>query len=99
MLYDITAKGFNRRVIVTAPTFGGGVFVQVAASCAHGSKVTVTPAGVFRVIRTVWAADHLPVVLVLEPLRPVPATLVAHQQGRVVGVLRLDFPKAEISGS
>ena len=32
---------------------------------------------------------HLPVVLVLEPLRPVPATLVAHQQGRVVGVLRL----------
>ncbi len=96
-LYDITAAGFKRGLIVTAPTPGGGVFVQVAESCDHGSKVTITSVGVLRVIRAVWAADRLPIVLVLEALCPASVTLAARQQGRVVDVLRLDFPKAEIS--
>ncbi len=94
-IFDITAKSFDRHLVVTGPT---DVFVRVARSCEHGSHVTITPADAFRVLRKVRASDGLPVALVLQPLRAVPATLVAYQQGRVVGVLKLDIPKDEISG-
>jgi hypothetical protein len=33
-----------------------------------------------------------------QPLRAVPAKLVAYQQGRVVGVLRADMTRDEVSG-
>jgi hypothetical protein len=97
VLYDIAAKGFNRRFVVNAPTVGGRVFVQVSDGCNQGSQVSITPADAFRVIRTVWATDHLPVALVLQPLRAVPATLRSYQRGRVVGILRTDIAKDEVS--
>jgi len=99
VIYDITAKGFRRSIVVNAPTVGGDVLVQVAEGCAHGSRVTITPADAFRTVRTVWAADHLPVALVLEPVRSVLTTLVAYQQGRVAGLLRMDIPKDDLSRS
>ena len=83
VFYDIAAKGFNRRSVVSAPTVGGRVFVQVSDVCNQGSQVSITPVDAFRVIRTVWATDHLPVALVLQPLRAVPATLHSYQGGRV----------------
>jgi len=92
-IYDITARGFNPRSVVTGPT---DVYVRVAAGCKQGSHVTITPADAFRVIKTARAADHLRVALLLEAVRAVPSTLVAYQQGRVVGVLRLDIPKDEV---
>lgn len=93
-VYDITAKGFSRNSVITGPT---EVFVRVAGNCKHGSRVTITPGTAFQVLKTVWATDHLPVAVVLEARRAVPARLVAYQDGHPVGVLRLDISKGQIA--
>ena len=93
-VYDITAKSFNRHSVITGPT---DVFVRVAGSCKQGSQVTIMPGDAFRVLKTVWAPDHLPVALVLEARRAVPTELVAYQHGRVVGILRTDVAKDDVS--
>ena len=93
-VYDITAKSFNRHSVITGPT---DVFVRVAGSRKQGSQVTIMPGDAFRVLKTVWAPDHLPVALVLELGGAVPTELVAYQHGRVVGILRTDVAKDDVS--
>lgn len=96
VVYDITSSGFDASRTVGAPTVGGVVIVRVASGCDVGSEVTITPSDAFKVTRIVRAADHLPVAVVLKPLRSVPAVLVARQHGQEVGRLSLDLPRSDI---
>lgn len=95
---DLFEPGLSTDWIQRSPTLGRDVVVQVAEGCTRGSHVAITPANAFKTVRTVSATDHLPVVVVLEPLRAVPATLIAYQKGRKVGALKLDIPTADVAG-
>ena len=96
VVYDISRSDFSHSQPVDAPTIGGVIIVQVARGCDAGSQVTITPPNAFVTTRVVNAADHLPVVLVLKPVRSVLALLVARQGSREVGRLKIDIPNSNL---
>ncbi|MHB8246563.1 MAG: hypothetical protein ACYDGN_14685 [Acidimicrobiales bacterium] len=97
VMYEITNKDFDHKRPVNEPTVGGVVYVRVASDCEHGSNFTVIPPDAFKTVVAVRAADHLPVVVVLTPLRSVATVLVARQHGRVVGRLRLRISESNFA--
>lgn len=76
---------------ITSATVGGTVDVRVSASCARGSRVRVRPRGAFTVRTLVRARDGLPVVVDLVPGKTPIGTLMAVQDGKTVGTLKLDL--------
>jgi hypothetical protein len=95
-VYDITSKGFKSSQVVTYVSTHGDVYVRVAEGCDQGSTVAITPSDAFAIVRAVSAKDGRPVLVILKPLRGVPAELVARRHEAVVGTLKLDILSSEI---
>jgi hypothetical protein len=56
--------------------------LRVADGCAHGASVRLTPARDVRIVRTVRAADGLPVAIALEPVYAGVSELVVSRPGQ-----------------
>jgi hypothetical protein len=71
--------------VITEPTVGGLLYIRVSDDCAHGARVTWTPATAATLVKQARAKDGLPAAVVLRPATPTAAfTLSAERNGAVV---------------
>ena len=88
-VYTIWGRG--ARGVVRYPTVGNVVYVQVAKSCATGSAVLISPAGVLQVVKSVRARDGQLVAVVVAQVRPGLATITATRDGHTVGIIQIEL--------
>ncbi len=77
--------------VVTAPSAGGLIFIQVSDSCQSGADVAITPPDAFEVVNSVRASDGRYAAIVLKPLLSLPTHVAASHDGHFVGTLEISL--------